>query len=181
MKPLTLIEKYYPYDDALRRTLLTHSHLVSRKSLQVANRHPELNLDRKFLEEAALLHDIGIFLTDAPGIGCTGTEPYLCHGYLGAELLRKEGFPAHARVCERHTGTGLTVSQITENRLPLPPRDFLPESLEEQVICYADKFYSKSHPDKEKTYEQARRSLCKFGDDVVRRFDEWHELFDSNG
>lgn len=181
MNPLILIEKYYPHDDALRRTLLTHSRLVAQKSLQVADRHPELNLDRKFLEEAALLHDIGIFLTDAPGIGCTGKEPYLCHGYLGAELLRKEGFPAHARVCERHTGTGLTASQITENHLPLPSRDFLPESPEEQVICYADKFYSKSHPDKEKTYEQARRSLCKFGDEVVGRFDEWHGRFGSIG
>jgi uncharacterized protein len=53
--------------------------------------HPEMNLDERFIQEAALLHDIGIFLTNAPKIHCFGDYPYICHGYLGAEILRKEG------------------------------------------------------------------------------------------
>jgi HDIG domain protein len=181
MQPFLLIEKYYPEESELKRTLVAHSCLVAQKSLHVAACHPELQLDTAFLVEAALLHDIGIFLTDAPGIGCTGKEPYLCHGYLGAELLRREGYPRHARVCERHTGTGLTAGQIQQRGLPLPVRDFCPETREEQVICYADKFYSKTRPTEEKSYEQARKSLTRFGEEVVSRFDEWHRLFGPAG
>ena len=125
-----------------------------------------------------MLHDIGIFKCDAAGIQCFGTEPYICHGRIGAELLRSEGFPRHARVCERHTGTGITKAQIIAQNLPLPQQDFLPETMEEKVICYADKFFSKTHIDREKTIEQAEKSLSKFGDEGVLRFREWEKCFD---
>lgn len=177
MNPLTLIAKYYPADDDLRRMLLVHSRSVADKALVIAAAHPELNLDLSFVEEAALLHDIGIFLTDADGIHCHGPHPYLCHGWLGAELLRKEGFPRHAMVCERHTGTGLTLEQIEASGWPLPKHDMQPVSMEEQVICFADKFYSKTHLDEEKSVSQARRSLEKFGAAGLVKFDRWCELF----
>ena len=124
-----------------------------------------------------MLHDIGIFKCDAAGIQCFGTEPYICHGRIGAELLRSEGFPRHARVCERHTGAGITKAQIIVQNLPLPQQDFLPETMEEKVICYADKFFSKTHLDREKTIEQAEKSLSKFGDEGVLRFREWEKCF----
>ena len=63
----------------------------------------------------------------------------------------KRGYPQHARVCERHTGAGLTKREIIEQELPLPQQDFLPETTEEKLICYADKFFSKTHLDIEKT------------------------------
>ena len=124
-----------------------------------------------------MLHDIGIFKCDAAGIQCFGTEPYICHGRIGAELLRSEGFPRHARVCERHTGAGITKAQIIVQNLPLPQQDFLPETMEEKVICYADKFFSKTHLDREKTIEQAEKSLSKFGEEGVLRFREWEKSF----
>ena len=124
-----------------------------------------------------MLHDIGIFKCDAAGIQCFGTEPYICHGRIGAELLRSEGFPRHARVCERHTGAGITKAQVIAQNLPLPQQDFLPETMEEKVICYADKFFSKTHLDREKTIEQAEKSLLKFGDEGVLRFREWEKCF----
>ena len=124
-----------------------------------------------------MLHDIGIFKCDAAGIQCFGTEPYICHGRIGAELLRSEGFPRHARVCERHTGAGITKAQIIAQNLPLPQQDFLPETMEEKVICYADKFFSKTHIDREKTIEQVEKSLSKFGDEGVLRFREWEKCF----
>ena len=108
MNGLNIIDKYYPEENELKRILLTHSRSVADKALWIADKHPELNLDKAFLEEAAMLHDIGIFLTDAPGIFCFGDKPYICHGYLGANLLREEGFPRHALVCERHTGAGIS-------------------------------------------------------------------------
>lgn len=172
-----VINHFYLEDNELKHILLTHSEAVANKALAIASLHPELNIDLDFLREAAMLHDIGIIECDAPGIYCFGTQPYICHGRIGAEMLRSLGYPRHARVCERHTGTGLTKEDIIARNLPLPHQDFIPETWEEQVICYADKFFSKTHPDREKTYEQAERSLAKFGEKGVIRFRQWASIF----
>ena len=173
----SIIDKYYADDNQLRHILLTHSRAVADFALRVADRHPELHIDRQFVEEAAMLHDIGIFRCDAPGICCHGTEPYICHGRIGALLLREEGYPRHARVCERHTGAGLTLDDIVTQQLPLPRQSFLPETIEERLICYADKYFSKTRLDREKTFEQAVGSLMKFGAAGVDRFRQWHQIF----
>lgn len=172
-----ILDKYYPEDNNLRRLLLRHSRDVADMALEICNRHPELKMNRQFVEEGAMLHDIGIFKTDAPSIYCHGKDPYILHGYDGAELLRAEGFPRHARVCERHTGAGIGLKEIEEQNLPLPHHDFLPETLEEKVICYADKFYSKSHPDRVKTLKEAEHSVAKHGEDGLARFLEMERMF----
>ncbi len=172
-----IIDKYYSGDGELRTILIIHSQSVARKALQIVSLHPELNLDPQFIEEAAMLHDIGIIKTDAPGIKCYGTEPYIRHGILGAEMLRQEGLTRHARVCERHTGAGLSLNEIVSQNLPLPHHDFLPETLEEQLICYADKFFSKTHLDIEKPVEKAERSIAKFGEEGLTRFKQWERIF----
>ncbi|MBP1615044.1 MAG: metal dependent phosphohydrolase [Bacteroidetes bacterium] len=177
MRPIDLIYKYYPVEDELRNILLVHSRSVTRKALDIAHNHPELNLDESFLAEASMLHDIGIFLTDAPSIYCFGSQPYICHGYLGADLVRQAGLPRHALVCERHTGAGLSLKEIVEQQLPIPHRDMTPQSLEEQVVCFADKFFSKTHLDKEKSVTNARKSISKHGEEGLARFDYWCELF----
>ena len=146
-------------------------------SLFLAQKHPELDIDTAFVAEAGMIHDIGIFLTDAPKIHCFGKEPYLCHGLLGAELMRREGFPRHARVCERHTGAGLTCDEIVRRELPLPHYDFLPETIEEKLICFADKFFSKTRPTQEKTLDEARRSIARFGEEGALRFEGWVNKF----
>ncbi len=173
-----IIDKYYPEDDALRRLLLKHSRQVTDRCLLIASQHPELNADSAFLEEAAMLHDIGIRWCHAPSIFCEGTEPYIRHGLIGAELLRQEGYERHARVCERHTGTGITIEQIERQHLPLPPADYQPVSIEEIIICYADKFYSKSRPDRILTVDQAAQSLEKFGHEGVEKFLSWAEMLE---
>ena len=172
-----LIDKYYSDNLPLKSLLVLHSSLVARKALAVVDGHPELGADRSFVEEAAMLHDIGIFLTDAAPIHCFGTYHYICHGYLGAELLRREGLPRHALVAERHTGTGLTLAQIIARDLPVPHREMVPVSVEEKIVCFADKFFSKTRPDVEKTVEQAVRSISKFGDEGVRIFNSWCKEF----
>ena len=170
---MRIIDKYYTDNPPLRDLLLLHSRLVANKALAIVDSHPELGADRVFIEEAAMLHDIGIFLTDAAPIHCFGKYHYICHGYLGAELLRKEGLPRHALVAERHTGTGLTLKQILDRDLPVPHRDMIPVSIEEKIICFADKFFSKTRPEEEKTVQQAVRSLEKFGAEGVETFRNW--------
>lgn len=173
-----IINQYYPEENKLKHILLVHSRSVANKALAIVDQHPELHINRQFVEEAAMLHDIGIFKCNAPGIQCFGNAPYIQHGRIGAELLRNEGYPQHARVCERHTGAGLTKKEIIEQELPLPQQDFLPETTEEKLICYADKFFSKTHLDIEKNFEQAVKSLAKFGCEGVERFIVWRNMFE---
>jgi len=177
--PLAIIEKYYKKGSDLYNILVIHSELVKDKALEVADEHPELHLDKQFLSEAAMLHDIGIFMCDAPRIFCHGSHNYIEHGYLGAELLRKEGLYKQALVCERHTGVGISLEMILKNHMPLPHRDLLPISCEEQVICYADKFYSKTKSNEIIPLQQIRMYLKRYGESEVLRFNEWNIKFES--
>lgn len=147
VQPFAIIQKYYAPSSALYHILAVHSMLVANRALEIASayqaRHSGAQLDFKFIEEAALLHDIGIYQCDAPSIYCFGKEPYIKHGIIGREILEKEGLPRHALVCERHTGAGLTREDVIAQKLPLPLRDYVPLSLEEKIICLADRFYVK--------------------------------------
>ena len=177
--PIQIIEQYYPKNSDIHYILLIHSEHVRDKALAVAAQNPDLRLDTEFIAEAAMLHDIGIFMCNAPRIHCNGTHQYIEHGYLGAELLRKNCSTArHAFVCERHTGVGISQKMIIENNLPLPHRDMLPITFEEQLICYADKFYSKSQLKETLSIERIRTQLGHFGQSQVAKFDAWHDLFE---
>lgn len=159
--------------------VLEHSRLVAHLALDVCTHLGLPDLDRIFIEEAALLHDIGVCRVHAPELGLHGEHPYIVHGVLGRAILEEEGYPRHALVCERHIGVGLTESDILKQNLPLPLRDMCPVSLPEQIICYADLFYSKN-PAKithKKSPEQVRKKLLAFGEDKVQIFDGWSRSF----
>ncbi len=172
-----IIDRYYPAGTVCRGIFLRHSRQVTNKAIDIANLC-RLDLSHEEIEAAAMLHDIGIFMTDAPDIGCFGTEPYIRHGIIGAELLREENVPEiYARVAERHTGAGITADDIIRQQLPLPLQDYCPETMLEKLICYADKFYSKSGKMKEKSIEHIRKSLSRFSPENLTRFEEMHRLF----
>jgi uncharacterized protein len=177
-----IIEKYCSGNIELQQILLTHSRQVADRALAILAKHPEWvesgEVDPVFVEEAAMLHDIGVTLCDAPKIHCMGTHAYIEHGYLGAEILRQEGLPKHADVAERHTGTGIDIEQILREDLPIPIKDYSPRTLEEKLICYADKFYSKTHLGEDKPMAKIRLHLWKYGSDTVNRFDAMQALFE---
>jgi uncharacterized protein len=180
LNPWPLLEKYYPPGDPAREILFAHSRAVAAKALTVARRvATSQTLDLSFIEEAALLHDIGIRFVQAPAIGCHGDLPYLAHGYKGRELLEAEGWPRHALVCERHIGVGLSAAAIVAQHLPLPLRDMIPETPEEVIISYADLFFSKGEQEltREKEVERVRQSMARFGTENLATFDRWHALF----
>ena len=177
MNPTVIIQKYYQQGTRLYEIFMSHANSVATRSVELAKKHPELELDIDFVYEAGMLHDIGIYLTDAPEIDCFGVYPYICHGYLGAELLQQEGYPKHALVCERHTGTGISLNHIMKNNLPLPHRDMQPQTLEEQLICFVDLFYSKTKLGKTKETENIREKMQRTGKGSITKFDKWCELF----
>ena len=183
--PDVILRHFYPEDTPLRRLLLRHSTQVRDKALAIlANpSRPPLELDAELVSAGAMLHDVGILHCHAPSILCVGTRPYIAHGIIGAEMLRDYGrthgldLEPFARICERHTGTGITVQEVREQGLPIPERDWLPETPEEKLVCLADKFFSKSGDMKEKPVMAVRRSLEKFGPGTVERFDALLRLF----
>lgn len=182
MDPYEILQYFYPDDTPLRRVLLKHSEQVRCKALEILKKS-SLSLDPVLVSAGAVLHDVGILRCHAPSIFCTGTEPYIAHGIIGAAMLRAYGtergldMEVFARICERHTGAGLTAEEIRKQGLPLPAKDFLPETPEEKLICFADKFFSKSGTMEEKPLEKVRRSLEKFGPETLARFDELTRFF----
>ena len=180
MDPIEIIGRYYTPGSKLFDIMVNHGRQVAKKALDAADKVPDLNPDRNFIKEAAMLHDIGIMMTNIPEFGCTGKYPYVCHGYLGRRMLEDLGLYAHGLVCERHVGVGLTIEDIRSNRLPLPKRNMVPVSLEEKIICYADNFFSKNgkYPAQEKSVADIINNLEQYSHEKAMIFKSWLNLFE---
>lgn len=158
-----IIDKYYPEGTRLRDIYMRHATDVAALAEELRRQYMP-DLDPGQVRAAAMMHDIGIFLTSAPGIECHGTEPYIQHGPLGAALLRREGAPEWmASVAERHTGAGIG--------------ELVPRTPLEKLVCYADKFYSKSGTMQRKTLGEVERSMARFGPENLEAFRKLHALF----
>ena len=172
-----LIDTYYPPGTTRRVIYLRHCSQVAELAAEIAERKG-LSLAADDIQAAAMLHDVGIVMTDAPDIDCHGSAHYLQHGLLGARLIREAGLPeSWARVAERHTGAGITNDEIDEQGLPLPYGDYMPETLIERLICYADKFYSKSGTMERKPIERVIASMERISSATLARFMALHEEF----
>jgi uncharacterized protein len=80
----------------------------------------------------------------------------------------------YARVCETHIGLGLLASEIIRQNLPLPEIDMMPVSIEEKIVCIADKFFSKDkNISVEKSFEQVQRQVSSWGERPAATFDSW--------
>ncbi len=179
MNPIDIINEFYRPDSKACKILINHGKQVARKALEVAERISHLNPDKKFIDEASMLHDIGIFMTDVPEIGCFGEHPYVVHGLLGRVILDHKELPKHALVCERHVGAGITAEDIKTQRLLLPIRDMIPVTIEEKIICFADKFYSKDPENSsgEKSVDEIMDGLGRYGQQHVEKFKSWAQMF----
>lgn len=181
MTPIDIFEQYYDRNSMAYSIVVAHGRQVAQKALKAAEKVSDLGPELDFIEKAAMLHDIGIFLTDTPQLGCKGIHPYIRHGVLGHDLLIEAGCPKSALVCERHVGVGISIDDIRNFNLPLPRREMVPISIEEQIVCYADKFFSKNGNGSlnapEKTVGEIIASIEKYGPDKVNRFKIWVEMF----
>jgi len=126
--------------------VFTHCQIVCEIALQCADTVNE-PVDRKVLRAAALLHDIGSYpFFDDQG-HTDGYGYYPMHALLGARLIADEGFDLRiAEAVENHLLLGLSKQEIatdTARVWPLPRRDYIPKTIEAEIICYADRFHSK--------------------------------------
>lgn len=131
-----LHEKYAPSETSFV-SVFTHCQIITDIAMQLLDNHPELAVDRELVRTGCLLHDIGVYALSG--------DDYITHGIKGDDLLRAEGFPEElCRIASHHTGVGLKREDISRQKLPLPDRDFIAETIEERLVMYADKFHSKA-------------------------------------
>jgi uncharacterized protein (TIGR00295 family) len=89
------------------------------------------NADVKLVEAGALLHDIGRSKTHG-----------ILHAVEGVKIAQKFGLPQSIiNIIERHIGAG--ISKYKAKRLGLPPKDYIPKTLEEKIVCHADNLIDK--------------------------------------
>lgn len=86
--PLEIIREYYVPGTRLYDIFMEHGELVVKKSIEVAGRVPHLVPDMRFIEEAAMLHDIGIFMTDSRAIHCRGRPRIFVTVFWGGGFWR---------------------------------------------------------------------------------------------
>ena len=129
--------KKYATDEKSFKAVLEHVNAVTNYAMDLAKKIFESGyfVDLELIETGCLLHDIGRF-------SCPPWEKNsIMHGVKGAEILNKEKLPNHALIAERHIGAGISVQDIEDQKLPLPKKDYLPRTIEEKIITYADKMF----------------------------------------
>jgi len=121
MKPgeaQALLKKYRAH-----KSVIEHVKAVRDYAMDLANK---TECDRELVEVGAILHDIGRCKTHT-----------IDHAIVGAKILREEGVDERiVRIVERHVGAGITLAEA--EKLGLPPADYLPETIEEKIVCQAD-------------------------------------------
>jgi len=107
-----------------------HSLKVAEKALEIAEKIDKVDLDKDLLEIGGILHDIGRSQTHD-----------FRHAIIGAKILKERGFSnSLSRICETHMLGGL--DREDAKQIGLPEKDYIPLTLEEKIICLADKHIS---------------------------------------
>lgn len=107
--------------------VIDHCICVSEKALSMATRlRGRIPVDMRLIEIGGLLHDIGRSMTHS-----------IDHGVVGARILKEQGVCLPLQlICERHVCAGIP-KRVAE-KIGLPPRDYIPLTMEEKLVCHAD-------------------------------------------
>ena len=139
---------------------------------------PERYVDEYAALVGGLLHDIGTYFV----LKDDGSEKaenklkfdgpnYILHGIRGYEYLLRKGFGEDAaQFARNHTGVGLLRSQVIAQNLPLPAEDYIPQTIEQEIVMVADKYNSKSIPPRFLTVDAYRRKARRFGEKNATRW-----------
>jgi uncharacterized protein len=150
----------------------THSDIIRKIALRIADeleKKRNIKVDRELIEIGSMVHDIGYYqcFDDELNVDCK-VKPIL-HGFQGAEILKKENLPkSWQRFCLVHSATGFTKEDIEREHMPVQIDDYLPITIEEEIVTYADKFHTK-YPAFD-SYDNLINRIGKFDPDRKVRF-----------
>jgi len=155
------------FENGCSTRVIEHCKAVARLAIRIAKTCKEkgLNVDLRLVQIGALLHDIGRSKTHS-----------VDHAVIGAEIARELGLPEPViSIIERHVGGGLTAEEARE--LGWPSKSYLPETLEEKIVNYADKLIEGSR------MVSIKRTIRKFSKELgethssIKRVKKLHEEF----
>ncbi len=135
--------------------IVNHCRTVARVSERLADAFQRrgVKVDAEAILAGALLHDIGRNRTQT-----------VEHGYVGAKILEDEGVdPIVVEIVRRHVGAGISAEEAAS--LGFPKGDYLPRTLEQRVVCFADKMVSS---DAVRPFEEEVKRFERKGHDVER-------------
>ncbi len=111
------------------RDVVAHCIAVSATAVSVAGL-VKVPVDRELVRRGGLFHDIGRARTHG-----------LDHAVAGVAIARELGFSEQlVLIIERHIGAGIPAEEAA--RLGLPQKDYLPLTVEEKIVSYADNLTS---------------------------------------
>jgi len=117
------------YESRCSKRVIAHCKAVSALSVNFANVYKKKgsNINVNLVEIGALLHDIGRSRTHD-----------ITHAIIGGEIAKSRNLPKSiVSIIERHIGGGIASEEA--KRLGLPVKDYVPLTLEEKIVTYADK------------------------------------------
>jgi uncharacterized protein len=127
--------------------------------------------DKEIIRKGALLHDIGRSKTHG-----------ITHAIEGVEIARKYGYSKDVlNIIERHIGAGITEEE--SEKLGLPKKSYVPQTIEEKIVAHADNLMSGSKEvDLDFVIEKWKRNiedsednidrLIKLDDELIKAFEE---------
>ena len=149
------------------RRVVKHCKAVASLAVEIAEacKQKGFEVDVDLVRIGALLHDIGRAKTH-------GVE----HGVVGAQIAKEWNLPkAIVFIIERHVGSGITEDEA--EKLGWDIKSYIPESLEERVVAYADKFIEGSlRLPVEVGFERFHRDK-NIPEGSIERLKEWHREF----
>ncbi len=141
---------------SLPENVRKHCTEVAKLAVEMAERARQngYDVDVEAVKLGALLHDIGRAKTH-------GLEHFVVSG----EILRKEGVDEKiVRIAERHFSCGITAEEA--KALGLPERDFMPETLEEKIVAFADNLiFDRKRASFDEFYRKLEELKSKVGED----------------
>jgi uncharacterized protein len=112
-----------------RENVIRHVEAVSALAVEIAEACKEkgLKVDLELVEIGGLLHDIGRARTHT-----------VHHALIGAEIAASFDLPRPlVSIIKRHVGGGITAKEA--KKLGWPKDIYVPQTLEEKIVSYADK------------------------------------------
>lgn len=172
---ITALHKKYAPSPKVFDFVFPHCKIVCEIAEELIKKS-NIQCDIELVKIGALIHDIGVYkVTDIDGV--EDRKNYIRHGVEGYKILKDEGLPESlCRIAERHTGVGIRKDEILERNLPLPPKDYIAETIEEMLVMYADKFHSKN-PDNFNSFESYKKFVSRHGEEHVKKFEELGVMF----
>lgn len=117
------------------RNVIRHCRVVAGLAKEIAEECQKkgLTVNVDLVEIGALMHDIGRSETHTVN-----------HAIIGADLARSFGLPETVlSIIKRHVGGGISASEA--RKLGWPEGIYVPQTLEEKIVCYSDKLIEGSH------------------------------------